>query len=201
MLKVLRWGVLAVGLLLAILVMVSAQDDTDDVSTPTFTVRLANSVDIEIVSAALRTITTRRIDLLQQYLEIGTISIDVYAVTDYEVFGSKVTQVETAPGGTTSPLEEIRDELMEIRTVALAGADDGPKDNPRFTGPYFDATVWQDLPDIGFTTLFTGGNTQGGASNRHSAVEELRLDLAALRDNASGNIYTFTIIATVVERT
>jgi len=134
--------------LLAILVMVSAQDDIDDVITPTFTVRLTNSVDIEIVSTLRQTITTKRIDLFQQYLEIGTFSIDVYTVTDYEVSGSKVTRVETAPGGTTTAFEVIRDELMEIRTVELAGADDGPKDNPRFIGPYFDATIWQDLPDL-----------------------------------------------------
>ena len=197
--RTLRWVNIITIAVLTLLTGANAQDDSDYVGTPGFTVTLTNSVDIEIVSSALLTIATTRAHLFHQYLEIGTFGIDVYAITDYEIKGSKITQIEQVLGGTTTALEEIKDHLMEIKTIELTGDD--PGDNPTPKGPWFNATVWEDLPDTATIPLFEGGNSEGGAINKHTGIEALRLDLAALQNNASGNVYTFTIVVTVTEKT
>jgi len=201
--KIVGWAILianlAIILALALLLGVKAQD-TDTDSTDPFAVLLANTVLLDVVPHDLGTRTATRADLMYQYFEpdedgFATFNINIYTITNYEVYIIKATTVSLAPGGTTT--EVLLDELLEIKTLSLGGADDGPADNP--TLQYSQSANWTDLPDSINILLFSGGNTEGGAINYHSATEGLRLDLAALGNNASGNVYSFTIIVTVVE--
>lgn len=187
-------------LILAALLLWGYGQDSDQEGPIGYSVTLNNTVRIDITPHTFVTHATQRADLLQQYYDIGIFDINVYAITDYEVSISKVTKLkQQAPGGTTTAFEMIRDELMEIRTLSLEG-DDG-SDNPYpAPGAYFD--TWTKIPDTvtGFKPLFYGGNTEGGAVNYHRAREALRFDLAAFRDNASGNVYTFTITLLLTEK-
>jgi hypothetical protein len=87
---------------------------------------------------------------------------------------------------------------MEIRTDALEGDDDdsGQTDNPVLD--WTETANWIPFPD-GVSLLFHGGNTEGGALVHHRAAESLRINLEALRNNASGNVFTFTITVMVTE--
>ncbi len=190
--------VLGAGLLLILALAGSAVAD-EVTLTGSFAVAIGEVVHIQLAPASIGSITTQRRDLLQQYLFIGTIEIRVWAITDYEVWFSKTTAVtQQAPGGTTTAFELIRDELMELKLEGLGGADDGPA-NPRLE--YSQALDWADIPDTAPKLLFTGGNTEGGALNYHYAQVAFRFDLAALRNNASGNIYDFTIRLTITDPT
>ena len=187
-------------LILVILLFCAYAQDSDQEGPVSYSVTLNNTVRIDIAPHTFITRATRRTDLLHQYYDIGVFEINVYAITDYEVSISKVTELkQQALGGTTTALEVIRDKLMEIRTLSLEG-DDGPDDPYPAPGAEFDA--WTKIPDTvsGFLPLFYGGNTEGGAVNYHTAWEALRFDLAAFRDNASGNIYTFTLTLLITER-
>jgi hypothetical protein len=197
-----RWRVGALAGIMALLLFWSAIAD-EVTTTSSFAVDIGEVVHIELVPASIGSITTHRRDLLQQYLEIGTIDIRVYTISNYNVWFSKTTVVtEQAPGGTTTAFETIRDELMELRLEEFGGADDydrGVDDNPSLT--YSEAVTWADIPDTTVRLLFTGGNTEGGALNYQYARAAFRFDLAALRNNASGNIYDFTIRLTITDPT
>lgn len=201
--KIVKWtiwtGSLAIVVALALLFGVKAQD-TDTDSTDPFTVLLEGTVLLDVIPSDLGTRTATRADLMYQYFEpdedgFATFNINVYTITNYEVYVIKTTTVSLAPGGTTT--EVLLNELLEIKTLSLGGADDGPADNP--TLQYSQSANWTDLPDSINILLFSGGNTEGGAVNYHIATEGLRLDLAALGNNASGNVYSFTITVTVLE--
>lgn len=191
---------LGMGLLVLVILLFGGHaQDSDQESPISYSVTLNNTVRIDVAPHTFVTHATRRADLLHRYYDIGIFEINVYAITDYEVSISKVTELkQQAFGGTTTALEVIRDELMEIRTLSLEG-DDGPDDPYPAPGAEFD--TWAKIPDTvsGFRPLFYGGNTEGGVVNYHTAREALRFDLAAFRDNASGNIYTFTLTLLITE--
>lgn len=172
-------------------------------TTDSFAIDIGVVVHIELAPASIGSIATHRADLLQQYLYIGTIDIRVYTVTNYEVWFSKMTLVtQQAPGGTTTAFETIHDELMELRVEELGGTDDhdrGVDDNPSLQ--YSRAEDWEDIPDTTVKLLFSGGNTEGGTLNYQYARANFRFDLAALRNNASGNTYDFTIRLTITDPT
>ncbi len=192
-----RWQVLALGGVLGLLLALGASADTVT-TTSSFTVALDEVVHIELVPASLGSITTHRHDLLQQYLDIGTVEVRVYTVTDYRVWFSKTTVQTLVSGGTTTAFETIRDELMELKVEEIGGADDGIA-NP--TLDCSEAVDWADIPDTHDRLLFSGGNTEGGALNYQYARIAFRFDLAALRNNASGNVYEFTIRFTITDPT
>ncbi len=192
---------LALGAVLPLMILVLAGSTVADEVTITgsFAVAIGEVVHIQLAPVSIGSITTQRRDLLQQYLFIGTIEVRVYAITNYEVWFSKTTLVtRQAPGGTTTPFELIRDELMELKLEGLGGADDGPA-NPSLE--YSQALDWVDIPDTAPRLLFTGGNTEGGTLNYHYARAAFRFDLAALQNNASGNSYEFTIRLTITDPT
>lgn len=169
-------------------------------TTSSFGVDIGKAVHIELVPASIGSITTHRHDLLQQHLFIGTIDIRVYAITNYEVWFSKTTVVaRQAPGGTTTAFETIRDELMELRILGVGPLPDDGIHDP--TLEYSQALDWADIPDTAPRLLFSGGNTEGGALNYQYAEVAFRFDLAALRNNASGNVYDFTIRLTITDPT
>jgi len=184
---------------MSLLLFAGAMADTVTV-TSSFSVDIGEVVHIQLVPASIGSIVTHRHDLLQQYLFIGTIDIRVYTITDYEVWFSKTTVVtQQAPGGTTTAMEIIRDELMELRLLGVGPVPDDGINDP--TLEYSQAVDWADIPDTAPRLLFTGGNTEGGALNYQYARAAFRFDLAALRNNASGNIYDFTIRLTITDPT
>jgi hypothetical protein len=129
----------------------------------------------------------------------STFQVDIYAITDYEVMLTKLTSVSLVPGGTTTASVDVVDDLLEIRTVSLVGDDDdlGQVDNP--TLDWVETLDWTPFPD-GDRLFFSGGNTEGGSATSHTAFEALRVNLEALRNNASGNAFTFTLTVTVTEQ-
>lgn len=177
-----------------------------------FTVNMVEIVRLEIPGASLVERNTSRVDLLSQFMPIGTFDITVYAVTDYEVTANKTTTQTIVPTGTTglpsnnpggqdsvNPDRPVRvDDLLEINLPFVQG-DEGDADDP-VAGAAFIGAGFVDLPDTGVITLWTGGNTEGGLSTAHIGAASLRVDLAALENNASGNVYTFQINLRVVER-
>lgn len=192
-----RWQVLALGAVMCLLLSLGASADTTTTTSP-FSVSLNEVVHIQLAPASLGSITIHRHDLLQQYLYVGSVEVRVYTVTDYQVWFSKTTTQTLVPGGTTTAFEIIRDELMELKVEEIGGADDGIA-NP--TLEYSAAVDWADIPDTHDRLLFSGGNTEGGALNYQYARVAFRFDLAALRNNASGNVYEFTIRFTITDRT
>jgi len=181
---------------------VSAQD-TDAVSTVAFNVTLSETVRVTVGSTYVTHATTDE-DLFDPYFPaggadpFGRFEIHVYAITGYDLSLTKHTAVSLVPGGTTTASADVVDSLLEIRTESLVGDDndDGQLDNPVLD--WTETSTWTAFPD-GTTLLFHGGNTEGGLLTRHDAVEALRINLSALKNNASGNAYTFTLTVTVTE--
>ena len=173
----------------------------DEVTTPgPFSVSINEVVHIELVPASIGSIITHRADLLQQYLYISTIDVRAYTITNYQVWFSKTTAVtQQAPGGTTTAFETIRNELMELRILDVGPLGDDGIDDP--TLQFSEAVDWEDIHDTSDKRLFRGGNTEGGVLNYQYASVAFRFDLAALRNNASGNIYDFTIRLTITDPT
>ena len=177
--------------------------DTDATATATFSVSLSETVRVTVGSAYV-THSTTTWDLFDPYFPaggadpFGRFEIRVYAITGYELSLTKETAVSLVSGGTTTASVDIVDTLLEIRTDALEGDDDdsGQTDNPVLD--WTETEDWIPFPD-GTSLLFHGGNTEGGALVHHRAAESLRINLEALRNNASGNVFTFTITVMVTE--
>jgi len=177
-----------------------------------FTVNMVEIVRLEIPGASLVERNTSRVDLLSQFMPIGTFDITVYSVTDYQVTANKTTTQTIVPTGTTglpnnnpggkdsvNPDRPVNvDALLEINLPFVQG-DEGDADDP-VPGASFIGAGFVDLPDTGSVTLWTGGNSEGGISTAHIGAASLRVDLAALENNASGNVYTFQINLRVVEQ-
>ncbi len=177
-----------------------------------FTVNMVEIVRLEIPGASLVERNTSRVDLLSQFMPIGTFDITVYSVTDYQVTANKTTTQTIVPTGTTglpsnnpggqdsvNPDRPVDvDALLEINLPFVQG-DEGDADDP-IPGAAFIGVGFVDLPDTGTVTLWTGGNSEGGTSTAHIGAASLRVDLAALENNASGNVYTFQINLRVVEQ-
>ena len=199
--RVIRWSLPALCVL-AFGLRVGAED-TDAVSTVAFTVTLSETVRVTVGSAYVTHATTNE-DLFDPYFPaggadpFGRFEIRVYAITGYELSLKKQTVVSLVPGGTTTAAVDVVDKLLEIRTESLVGDDNdgGQVDNPVLD--WSETSNWTAFPD-GTTLLFHGGNTEGGSAVQHSALEFLRINLAALQDNASGNAFTFTLTVTVTE--
>jgi len=192
-----RWRVIALSTVMSLFLAIGVVADTTT-TTSSFSLNINEVVHIQLVPTDIGSITTHRHDLLQQYLYIGTIDVRVYTISNYDIWFSKMTAQTLVAGGTTTALETIRDQLMELKVVELGGADDGTA-NP--TLQYSEAVNWSDIPDTTVKLLFSGGNTEGGALNYQYARVAFRFDLAALCNNASGNIYDFTIRLTITDPT
>ena len=189
-----------------------AQDDSDEVTTPQFTVTLSNSVDIEFIVSDPGDITIQRAadDLKQRYHEFPTdIQIRIWAVTDYQisVWTTYADVDTTAPGGAVE--DDIPDGMLQIEpaTFTPAVGDDVAGQ------PSNNITDWTDLPcdanntgNVSCTAtddlnLFTGVNTYGGTLEYQDATMTLRIDLDNFGDNDAGNVYTFQVTFTVTETT
>jgi len=180
-----------------------------DSSLAAFTLTLNEIVRLDIPGASFVTHNTSRTDLLSQFVPIGTFDLTVFSVTDYEVTANKSSAFTLAPGGTTGDTGLGQDQifpndpvdlnaLLEINLQDPVG-DEGDSDDP-VAAAAFAGQGFVDLPDFGVITLWTGGNTEGGTSTSHVASAAIRFDLAALKNNASGNVYTFTLNLRVLER-
>jgi hypothetical protein len=177
--------------------------DTDATATASFSVVFSETVRVTVGSAYVAHSTTTW-DLFDLYFPaggadpFGRFEIRVYAITGYELSLTKETAVSLVSGGTTTASVDIVDTLLEIRTDALEGDDDdgGQTDSPILD--WAETEDWTPFPD-GTSLLFHGGNTEGGALVHHRAAESLRINLEALRNNASGNVFTFTITVMVTE--
>jgi hypothetical protein len=180
---VVRRGTLLI-LLWGLLLPLGAAAQTSDSESATFDATLDAVVRIDLF-ATPGNVTITDADLVDRYFTLGDLVFDIYAISNYRVTATKTTTgtppIDTAtileaqilePGG-FAPFEDGEDSLIESFT---------------------------DLPE-GPATIdwMTGGNTQPGTDNKVRVTADLRLDLAALGDNISGNIYTFQITLTVTE--
>jgi len=184
----------------------TAGSESCDGSLTAFTLTLTDVVGIT-VAGTVTNATIVRGALNNRFLPLSSnVTVDIFSVTNYQVFGSV-----TVTGGTTTGL--LPDALLQT-DITLPTADDGGDDpvdvtpgtctNAVITSAT-DGAVCTALSSTGpqVTQLWTGGNTEGGASTSQQIGVKFRIDKDALGDASTGtaplSVFNFVVTFRVLE--
>ena len=181
--------------LIAGLFGLQVQGDTE-ATTNTFSLDIDAFVNISIESQpAVDNPSVEQAELTSRYFDadgFAHFSARIYAISNYEVTATDTVTVTAGgtPGGDYDP-----DGLLEIRAGSFTNDDEGC-----MVGyPTYD---WQEIPTTGNSgVVFTGCNTEGGASNYSIANLDIRMDLDNLGDSNTNNSFDFTVTLTVTDPT
>jgi len=184
----------------------TAGAESCDGSLAAFTLTLTDVVGIT-VAGTVTNATIVRGALNNRFLPLSSnVTVNIFSVTNYQVFGSV-----TVTGGTTTGL--LPDALLQT-DITLPAADDGGDDPVDVTaGACADADITSAtstaactaLSSTGpqVTKLWTGGNTEGGASTSQQIGVKFRIDKDALGNASTGtaplSVFNFVVTFRVLE--
>jgi len=177
-----------------------------DGSLGAFTLTLTDVVGIT-VAGAVTNATIVRSALNNRFLPLtSTATVDIFSVTNYQVFGSVAIT-----GGTTSGL--LPDALLQT-DITLPATDDGGDDPVDVTAgtctnavitSATNGAVCTALSSVGpqVTQLWTGGNTEGGSLTSQQIGVKFRIDKDALGNASTGtaplSVFNFVVTFRVLE--
>ncbi len=186
-------ALVSLGVVGLLLLSVPGQGDESATTNP-FGVAIDAFVNISIESQpSVDNPTVEQAELTERYFDadgFAHFSARIYAISNYQVTASDTVTVTGTPlpGGDYDP-----DGLMEIRADSFTNDDEG----------CMAATSWQEVPVSpgASPVVFSGCNTEGGASNYSIANLDLRMDLDNLGDSNVNNAFQFTVTLTVTDPT
>jgi len=190
----------------------TAGAESCDGSVGAFTLTLTDVVGITVTGTVTNDSITRAA-LNNRFLPLTSgVNVEIFAVTDYKVFGSVVIT-----NGTTSGTF-VADNVLQVDLGAFTGADDTTTDDPVddtaagcVITSVSDSTTCTTLPEgaagapsgVG-VQLWHGGNTLGGTLQSHKSPVAFRIDKDALGNAstntvATANVFNFVVTFRVLE--
>jgi len=189
----------------------TAGSESCDGSLAAFTLTLTDVVGITVTGTVTNDSITRAA-LNNRFLPLTSgVNVEIFAVTDYQVFGSVVITNGTIVG------TFVADNILQVDLGAFTGADD-IADNPAddtaagcVITSVSDSTTCTTLPEgaagapagVG-VQLWHGGNTLGGTLQSHKSPVAFRIDKDALGNAstntvATANVFNFVVTFRVLE--
>jgi hypothetical protein len=186
-------SVVACLALVGLLFGVRVQGD-ESATTNSFGVDIDAFVNISIeAQPTVDNPTVEQPELTERYFDadgFAHFSARIYAISNYEVTASDTVTITGTPlpGG-----DYDEDGLLEIQASSFTD------DEACMVG-----TGWQEVPvplPAASPVVFTGCNTEGGASNYSIADLDIRIDLDNLGDSNVNLAFAFTVTLTVTDPT